>query len=301
MEEMDTEVPWAKFRTELKEAPRTNLKGEDVWILKPGTFYLAESVEKLTLPKGLGVDVDTRSSWARYGARVDHVDDELGYLDGYKGQIPLRIAVSDVPVILRQNDRICQAVVYEGDKGMLENRAIYKAINSGEIECYRQAMFDMDVKLPSMQIDNHAIALTLHKIIKRFREGVIDPKQDMSKKHLDIDISGGHDMTYRKFFLGSSNEILRIGNGYVGLLREIFTAPERVRTHANAGYIDPGFEGTITLEQYLVEGGACTIYPDMKMGEVEVCTLKSQCTNPYRSKYSKQVGATPSMGHLDFK
>ncbi|MFQ6010048.1 MAG: hypothetical protein ACE5J7_02940 [Candidatus Aenigmatarchaeota archaeon] len=302
IESIDSDVPWTKFRTGLEKEPTMKRDNEDVWVLRPGRMYLAESIEKITLPKGLGVDVDTRSSWARYGVRVEHVDDELKGFSGYKGHIPLMIVSCDTPVVLRPRDRICQAIVYdERGKGILGNNGIFEAITNKEIECYKLAMFNPKIKLPSINIDRHSIHLTLNPNIKRFNDKIIDPKEDLSGKYLDINITGGYEIPYKKFFLGSSNEILRIGKKHVALLREIFTSPERVRTHSNAGYVDPGFEGTITLEQFVVPDGPNTIYPDMKMGEVEICRLKSPCTKPYKSKYSGQFGATASKGHLDFK
>ena len=299
-QELDVDESWSKFRRKLKEVSTRERKGEVVWILKPGTSYLAETVEKITLPKSLGVDVDTRSSYARYGLRVQHVDDELGYLNGYEGHIPLLMTISDVPIILRPRDRVCQAVVYEEDKGMLNNKEIYEKIGSGDIDCYTPAPHDSKLKMPNFMIKNHSIQLTLHPIIKRFRETVIDPKKDQTNNYIEINLESGKEIPYRKFFLGSSNEIVRIGNGYVGLLRELFTSPERVRTHSNAGYFDPGFEGTATLEQYIMEGGPNILYPDMKMGEMEICRLKTECSKPYCSKYSGQYGATPGKAHLDF-
>ena len=156
------------------------------------------------------------------------------------------------------------------------------------------------MSMPNFVIRNQSIQLTLHRMIKQFRETIIDPKVNQANNYVELDLEGGREIPYRKFFLGSSNEIVRIGNGYVGLLRELFTSPERIRTHSNAGYFDPGFEGTATLEQYVIESGPNMLYPDMKMGEMEVCRLKTECSEPYRSKYSGQYGATPSKAHLDF-
>lgn len=298
---LDIDSSWAKFRQKLEKIPTIDKNGEQVWIIEPGHAYLAESVEKLTLPKGLGVDVDTRSSWARYGIRIQHCDDDLEGFGGYEGHIPLLITNCDVPVVMRPGDRTCQAVVYEWDKGVLSNQGIFDAVKNGHVECFRRPSFNPELKTPSVNIDNLSIALTLHPVIKRFREKMLDPKEDNTGKYASTNLERGHEMPYRKFFLGSSNEVIQVDDEYVAILREIFTSPQNVRTHSNAGYIDPGFIGTITLEQYLVELGPNVLYPDMKMGEVEICNLKSKCTNPYKSKYSNQFGATASMGHLDFK
>ena len=300
MEIFEADKKWNKFRVKLKEVPKHKVGNEEGWIINPRKNYLAETIEKIKLPKGLGVDVDTRSSWARFGLRVQHVDDELENLNGYKGTIPLAINSNDANIFLREGDRICQAVVYELEKGCLSNGQIYDELQNGQLECYEMAPHDSKIKIPKFPIKNHSIQLTLNPVIKSFQEKFIDPKKDQSEKYVDINLGGGKEIPYMKFFLGSSNETLRIGDKYVGLLREIYTSPSRARVHSNAGYFDPGFEGTATLEQYIVPGGYNILYPGMKMGELEICSLKTPCKGLYHSKYSGQCGATPSKAHLDF-
>ena len=65
-QELGVDESWSKFRLNLKKVPTRERNGEDVWVLEPKNAYFAETVEKVTLPKGLGIDVDTRSSYARY-------------------------------------------------------------------------------------------------------------------------------------------------------------------------------------------------------------------------------------------
>lgn len=221
LEDLDVDASWSKFRRSLEKVPKVNRNGEDVWILGPGKAYLGETVEKITLPEGLAVDVDTRSSWARFGLRAQHMDDELEYFTGYEGHIPLLVTTRDVPIVLRPNDRICQAVVYEWDKGMLRNEEIYEAYQTNEIDCYLPAPHDPQKKLPCLNVEGHAIRLSLDPVITRFRGDVIDPKEDQSGNYVNIDIKGGYEIPYEEFFLGSSNEVVEIGDKYAGLLRDI--------------------------------------------------------------------------------
>lgn len=297
----DIGLPWKTYRRGLKRISTFRQNGEDVWILKPGYLYLAETVERLTLPGGLTVDVDTRSSWARYGVRVQHVDDRLDRGGGYDGHIPLAITSCDKPVILRPNDRICQAIVYDGGRDILMNNQIHEALKSGKIECYRRAEFDSKVKLPSWMIRNESLGFTLHPIIKKFDGREIDPKKDMSANYSTFDITGGLNIPYNWFFISSSNETVVMGRMYAGMLRELFTAPERIRMHANAGYLNPGSNGMITFEQHLVPAGSKALYPDMRMGEMEILRLKTPCTEKYDSKYNGQFEPSASKGHLDYR
>ncbi|MGH2703065.1 MAG: dCTP deaminase, partial [Actinomycetota bacterium] len=69
--------------------------------------------------------------------------------------------------------------------------------------------------------------------------------------------------------------------------------------HSTAGYVDPGFEGHLTLELSNVANLPITIYPDMKIGQISFFQLTSAAENPYGSskvgsKYQGQRGPTPS-------
>lgn len=69
--------------------------------------------------------------------------------------------------------------------------------------------------------------------------------------------------------------------------------------HQTAGFIDPGFEGHITLELANVASLPITIYPAMKIGQISFMTMTTPADRPYGdgatgSKYRGQRGPTPS-------
>ena len=279
-------------------------KKDRFWLIEPGVNYIAVAREKITLPEKFSLDVDTRSSWARLGLRVTHCDDTLDrHRKDYEGPILLNLVAQDKPILLRPNDRVCQAIVYDY-KSMKSDQQIHSLLKSGDLKCYKQkGLPEGELVTDSWDIENFSLRLTLNKEIKRFMDYRIDPKKDVKQSYEIINISRGCRIGYGVFFLGSSNEVLYIGDKYVGILREVFSSPTQVRVHANAGYIDPGFEGTITLEQHIPPTGTIedVIYPNMQMGEVEIHELMTKCKKPYKSKYSGQRGATVSMAHLDYK
>lgn len=73
--------------------------------------------------------------------------------------------------------------------------------------------------------------------------------------------------------------------------------------HATAGFIDPGFCGTITLELSLVSPRSLILYPGMKIGQLAFYSLSSPAMKPYGSAglgshYQDQTGPTASRyGH----
>ncbi len=67
----------------------------------------------------------------------------------------------------------------------------------------------------------------------------------------------------------------------------------------NAGWVDAGFEGTITLEFYNANSVPIKIYPEMRICQLVFAQMKEKAENPYRGKYQGQRGTTGSRIFLD--
>ncbi len=81
--------------------------GEDGWLLAPGDFILASTLERVILPEDLAARVEGKSSLGRLGLTV-HVT--AGFIDpGFCGQITLEIAnLSGRPIRLHRLMPIAQ-------------------------------------------------------------------------------------------------------------------------------------------------------------------------------------------------
>ena len=76
--------------------------------------------------------------------------------------------------------------------------------------------------------------------------------------------------------------------------------------HSTAGYIDPGFSGTITLELSNVAKLPIPLYPGMFIGQISFLTMTTPVNRPYGSpglgsKYQDQEQPTESKVHLSFR
>ena len=67
----------------------------------------------------------------------------------------------------------------------------------------------------------------------------------------------------------------------------------------NAGWVDAGFEGNITLEFYNANTRPIKIYPNMRICQLVFAEMKGKAENPYRGKYQGQRGATASRIYMD--
>jgi deoxycytidine triphosphate deaminase len=76
--------------------------------------------------------------------------------------------------------------------------------------------------------------------------------------------------------------------------------------HSTAGFIDPGWDGHVTLELSNVANLPITIYPGMKIGQISFMQMTEPATTPYGaseigSKYKGQTGPTPSRYWKNFE
>src|SRR3954447_17127356 len=76
--------------------------------------------------------------------------------------------------------------------------------------------------------------------------------------------------------------------------------------HSTAGFIDPGWDGHVTLELSNVANLPITIYPEMKIGQISFMQMTEPAATPYGSseigsKYKGQQGPTPSRYFKNFE
>ena len=104
-----------------------------------------------------------------------------------------------------------------------------------------------------------------------------------------------------EFVLGSTLERVAIPDDLVARLEGKSSLGRLgLLIHSTAGYIDPGWDGQITLELSNVARLPITIYPGMPIGQISFLTLTTPVDQPYRGKYQGQSGPTASEYHKNF-
>lgn len=103
-----------------------------------------------------------------------------------------------------------------------------------------------------------------------------------------------------EFVLGSTLEWVRLPDDVAGRLEGKSSLGRLgLVTHSTAGFIDPSFEGHLTLELSNLANLPITLYPSMPIGQIAFFGLSSPARSGYgsgerRSKYQGQRGPTPS-------
>jgi dCTP deaminase len=110
-----------------------------------------------------------------------------------------------------------------------------------------------------------------------------------------------------EFVLGSTLEVVTLPVYLAGRLEGKSSLGRLgLLTHSTAGFIDPGFDGHITLELSNVANLPITLWPGMKIGQLCLFRLSSEAEHPYGSavygsRYQGQRGPTPSRSSLNFR
>ena len=144
---------------------------------------------------------------------------------------------------------------------------------------------------------------------------VITPYEPANVQPASVDLRLGHefvvgdgargewDVVYLQpgeFCLATTIEVVRLPDDVVGRLDGRSSLGRMgLMVHATAGYIDPGFEGEITLELSNVSDKRIQLEPGMRVGQISFMRMTTPVERPYGSpglgsKYQGQRGPTES-------
>ena len=146
-------------------------------------------------------------------------------------------------------------------------------------------------------------------VFRNSRRPYIDVRQDNSDLNEVVEIDGDTPFILHpgEFVLGSTLESVTLPNDIVGRLEGKSSLGRLgLLIHSTAGYVDPGWQGHLTLELSNVSNLPVTLYYAMKIGQVSFLRLTSPVERPYGSeglgsKYQGQAEPTGSKYYQDFK
>jgi dCTP deaminase len=187
---------------------------------------------------------------------------------------------------------------------ILSDRSIREALDAGRIEI---DPFDPACVQPS-SVDLHVDSTfrTFHNA----RYPYIDVRKEMGELTELVEITGEDEafiLHPGEFVLGSTLERVRLPDDLVARLEGKSSLGRLgLLIHSTAGYVDPGWDGYLTLELSNVANLPITIYPGMKIGQISFFRLSTAAEAPYGSsaagsKYQGQRGPTPSKFFEEFR
>ncbi|HEY5271610.1 MAG TPA: dCTP deaminase [Acidimicrobiales bacterium] len=166
--------------------------------------------------------------------------------------------------------------------------------------------FDPTCVQPS-SVDLHVDGL--FRVFRNHSLQVIDVKEQQESLTELVEIADGEAFILHpgEFVLGSTLERVALPGDLVGRLEGKSSLGRLgLLIHTTAGFVDPGFDGYLTLEFSNVANLPITVYPGMKIGQISFLKMTSPADVPYGSsalgsKYQGQRGPTPSRFFENFK
>ena len=110
-----------------------------------------------------------------------------------------------------------------------------------------------------------------------------------------------------EFVLGSTLEKITIPNTMVARIEGKSSLGRLgLLIHSTAGFVDPGFDGNLTLELANVSRLPITLYYGMRIGQISFQKMNSAAEKPYgspelSSRYQGQIDPTESRVFEDFE
>ncbi len=142
----------------------------------------------------------------------------------------------------------------------------------------------------------------LFRVFRNSRYPYIDVKAEQEGLTELVEVTGDEPFILHpgEFVLGSTLERVTLPDDLVARLEGKSSLGRLgLLIHSTAGFIDPGWDGHVTLELSNVANLPITIYPGMKIGQLSFVQLTEPAERPYGSgglgsKYQGQRGPPPS-------
>jgi len=186
---------------------------------------------------------------------------------------------------------------------VLSDATIARLLSEGRIEI---DPYDGSLLQPSsvdVRVDR------LFRVFHNNRYPFIDVKQPQEELTELVSVDDDHPFVLHpgEFVLGSTLERVKLPDDLVARLEGKSSLGRLgLLIHSTAGFIDPGWDGHVTLELSNVATLPITIYPGMKIGQISFMQMTEPAAKPYGSseigsKYVGQRGPTPSRYYKNFE
>lgn len=106
-------------------------------------------------------------------------------------------------------------------------------------------------------------------------------------------------MPPHSFLLATTQEYVKLPNGLTAFVEGRSSIGRMGLFIQNAGWVDAGFEGRITLELYNANSLPIELSSGRRICQLVFCKMDREAENPYRGKYYKQAQSVGSRVFMD--
>lgn len=179
---------------------------------------------------------------------------------------------------------------------ILSDRDIKAAIASGRVQIENVAGGDLNAHIHASSMDLRLG--NVFKVYEHSRYSLLDPKnpKTFAQNMRIITIADGEPFIVQpgEFVLGVTQEKITVPDDLVVRVEGRSSLGRLgIIVHSTAGFVDPGFSGTITLEISNLNRLPVALYPGMRVCQLAFEMMSSPAETPYNckpgSKYQGQI------------
>lgn len=133
-------------------------------------------------------------------------------------------------------------------------------------------------------------------VVEDSAEGVIDLEEEIKYRTIK---SSKYVLMPGQFVLATTMEYFELPDDLTAFVEGRSSLGRMGLFIQNAGWVDPGFKGEITLELFNANRFAIELKAGRRVGQLVFAQMDQSAANPYNGKYQGQRGATGSRVRMD--
>ncbi len=173
---------------------------------------------------------------------------------------------------------------------ILSDRTIKKMLNEGVLEI---------TPLTEQQIQPASVDIRLgdtFSVVEDSSKGIITLEERIQYKTIKTDT---YLLLPGQFVLATTMEYFSLPNHITAFVEGRSSLGRMGLFIQNAGWVDPGFRGEITLELYNANRCGIELKAGRRVGQLVFAEMDQEALKPYSGKYQGQRGATGSLAFMD--
>ena len=138
----------------------------------------------------------------------------------------------------------------------------------------------------------------MFSIIEDLPAGIIDLENEIQYRTMETE---RYVLLPGQFVLATTMEYIELPDNLTAFVEGRSSLGRMGLFIQNAGWVDPGFRGEITLELFNANRCAIELKAGRRVGQLVFAEMDDAALHPYRGKYQGQTGATGSRAFMDEK
>lgn len=173
---------------------------------------------------------------------------------------------------------------------VLSDRTIYKMLESGTLQITPMERDQVQPASVDIRLGN------TFSIVEDSPTGIITLDKEIKYKTITTDT---YVLLPNQFVLATTMEYFELPDDLTAFVEGRSSLGRMGLFIQNAGWVDPGFKGEITLELYNVNRCAIELKAGRRVGQLVFSRTDDVAMHPYNGKYQGQKGATGSRAFMD--